>query len=74
MKSLICKQPGSLKYLETILPDLQPGYAIILIKNVGICGTDVHAFAGTQPYFTYPRVFGHEVSGQLVKTNRPTSS
>jgi len=74
MKSLICKQPGSLKYLETILPDLQPGYATILIKNVGICGTDVYAFACTQPYFTYPRVLGYEVSGQLVKTNRPTSS
>ena len=40
--------------------------AIIKIKRIGICGTDLHAFEGTQPYFTYPRILGHELSGELV--------
>ncbi|MDI8107003.1 alcohol dehydrogenase catalytic domain-containing protein, partial [Salmonella enterica subsp. enterica serovar Anatum] len=26
-------------------------------------GTDIHAFAGRQPFFAYPRVLGHEICG-----------
>ena len=39
---------------------------MVQIKNIGICGTDIHAFHGNQPYFTYPRVLGHELSGIIV--------
>ncbi|HZG77110.1 MAG TPA: zinc-binding alcohol dehydrogenase family protein, partial [Paenibacillus sp.] len=28
-----------------------------------ICGTDLHGYRGNQPYFTYPRILGHELSG-----------
>ena len=35
------------------------------VKRVGICGTDYHIFAGTQPFLEYPRVMGHEVSGRV---------
>jgi 2-desacetyl-2-hydroxyethyl bacteriochlorophyllide A dehydrogenase len=45
---------------------LQKDNAIIKIKRIGICGTDLHAFEGTQPYFSYPRILGHELSGELV--------
>jgi 2-desacetyl-2-hydroxyethyl bacteriochlorophyllide A dehydrogenase len=41
--------------------------AIIQIKRIGICGTDLHAFEGTQPFFDYPRILGHELSGTLVE-------
>lgn len=47
-------------------PVLTPGHAIIRIRRIGICGTDLHAFEGTQPYFEYPRILGHELSGDLV--------
>jgi 2-desacetyl-2-hydroxyethyl bacteriochlorophyllide A dehydrogenase len=39
---------------------------LVQIKNIGICGTDIHAFHGNQPYFSYPRVLGHELSGIIV--------
>jgi 2-desacetyl-2-hydroxyethyl bacteriochlorophyllide A dehydrogenase len=32
------------------------------VRRVGVCGTDFHAFEGTQPFFSYPRVLGHELS------------
>ena len=48
------------------MPQLQPGYAIIKVKKIGICGTDLHAFEGTQPYFNYPRILGHELAGEIV--------
>ncbi len=66
MKALVCKEPRRFEYEDVQQPQLQTGYAIIKVKRIGICGTDLHAFEGTQPFFSYPRVLGHEVSGELV--------
>src|SRR5580698_4396942 len=67
MKTLVCATPGTLQYENCEKPVLTPSHAIIKIKRIGICGTDLHAFEGTQPYFEYPRVLGHELSGDLVE-------
>lgn len=68
MKILTCTSPGFFEYGEAAMPESTTNHAIIKIKNIGICGTDLHAFEGTQPYFTYPRILGHELSGELVET------
>lgn len=67
MKILTCTIPGQFEYSVTEKPVLQKDYAIIKIKRIGICGTDLHAFEGTQPFFSYPRILGHELSGELVE-------
>lgn len=36
------------------------------IRCVGLCGTDLHAFRGRQPFFAYPRVLGHELAGEIA--------
>ena len=36
------------------------------IRRVGICGTDLHAYKGNQPYFKYPRILGHELAGEVL--------
>jgi 2-desacetyl-2-hydroxyethyl bacteriochlorophyllide A dehydrogenase len=66
MRTLICTAPGVLEYRDLPPPQVQPGQAIIKIKRIGICGTDLHAFEGTQPYFSYPRILGHELAGELA--------
>jgi threonine dehydrogenase-like Zn-dependent dehydrogenase len=66
MKALICIKPGELEYREIDAPIARPGQAIIKIRRIGICGTDLHAFEGVQPYFEYPRILGHELAGDLV--------
>ena len=66
MKTLVCTKPGEFNYATAEQPQLQTGRAIIKIKRIGICGTDLHAFEGTQPYFEYPRILGHELSGELI--------
>jgi threonine dehydrogenase-like Zn-dependent dehydrogenase len=66
MKTLVCTNPGQMDYRDAAEPELKTGYAIIRIRNIGICGTDLHAFEGTQPFFTYPRILGHELSGELL--------
>ncbi len=60
MKTLVCTSPGSFVFAEKTKPESEENYAIIKVKNIGVCGTDLHAFEGTQPYFTYPRILGHE--------------
>ncbi|MDQ4141743.1 MAG: zinc-binding alcohol dehydrogenase family protein [Bacteroidota bacterium] len=67
MKTLVCTSPGQFEYSQGKKPELTPGNAIIKIKRVGICGTDLHAYEGTQPYFEYPRILGHELAGELVE-------
>ncbi len=67
MKTLICTTPGNLEYKTGEKPVLTKGNSIIKINRIGICGTDLHAFEGTQPYFEYPRILGHELAGELVE-------
>lgn len=67
MNTLICTTPGNFEYKFADKPELLKDTAIIKIKRIGICGTDLHAYRGTQPYFTYPRILGHELAGDLVE-------
>lgn len=70
MKTLVCTTPGHLAYTETQRPELSPGHTILKIKRIGICGTDLHGFEGTQPFFDYPRILGHELSGEIVEMDQ----
>jgi 2-desacetyl-2-hydroxyethyl bacteriochlorophyllide A dehydrogenase len=63
MKAIVCEKPNHFKIIETEKPVLKGGEALISIKRIGICGTDIHAYKGNQPFFTYPRILGHELSG-----------
>src|SRR4051812_19010475 len=67
MKTLVCTEPGQFEYTTREKPELTQGHAIIKIMRIGICGTDLHAFEGTQPFFEYPRILGHELAGELVE-------
>jgi 2-desacetyl-2-hydroxyethyl bacteriochlorophyllide A dehydrogenase len=41
------------------------------VRRVGICGTDWHAYAGRQPFFSYPRICGHELGVEVEAVNDP---
>jgi len=72
VRTLVCTAPGHFLYQDRKSPEPTPGRAILRIRRIGICGTDLHAYEGTQPYFTYPRVLGHELSGELVSMHDTT--
>jgi 2-desacetyl-2-hydroxyethyl bacteriochlorophyllide A dehydrogenase len=68
MKTIVLEQPGHFVLTQTQPPTGPgPGEALIRIRKVGICGTDLHAFQGNQPFFEYPRILGHELSGEIVE-------
>jgi 2-desacetyl-2-hydroxyethyl bacteriochlorophyllide A dehydrogenase len=68
MKALICSIPGVFEYRDIGMPELPEDYTLLKIKRIGICGTDLHAFEGTQPFFNYPRILGHEIAAEIVAT------
>ncbi|CFB69508.1 galactonate oxidoreductase [Yersinia enterocolitica] len=67
MKILLCEEPTKLVYQQRALPIPKADEALIKVLNVGICGTDIHAWAGQQPFFSYPRVLGHEICGEIIE-------
>jgi 2-desacetyl-2-hydroxyethyl bacteriochlorophyllide A dehydrogenase len=66
MQAVLCVEPGQLALVERTLPEPGPDEVLIRVRRVGICGTDMHIYRGTQPYLAYPRVMGHELAGEVV--------
>ena len=62
MKTIILDQPGTFRLTETAEPTAPgAGEVVVRVRSVGVCGTDLHAYRGKQPFFTYPRIVGHEL-------------
>jgi 2-desacetyl-2-hydroxyethyl bacteriochlorophyllide A dehydrogenase len=67
MKTIRLEAPGQFASLETEEPASPlPGEALVRVRRIGVCGTDLHAYRGKQPFFTYPRVLGHELGVEVV--------
>ncbi|WP_100407500.1 zinc-binding alcohol dehydrogenase family protein [Bacillus solitudinis] len=67
MKVITCEEPKQFKQMEEEIPEVGKGEILLKVKRIGICGTDIHAYNGVQPFFTYPRILGHELAGEVVK-------
>ncbi len=66
MKAVVLEKPGKLSLIDLDPPQgVQPGEALVRIRRIGICGTDLHAFQGNQPFFEYPRILGHELGVEI---------
>jgi 2-desacetyl-2-hydroxyethyl bacteriochlorophyllide A dehydrogenase len=67
MKTITLEQPGQFRLHETDAPQtVAQDEALVKVRRVGICGTDLHAFEGTQPFLEYPRILGHELAVEIV--------
>jgi 2-desacetyl-2-hydroxyethyl bacteriochlorophyllide A dehydrogenase len=66
MMQIVLDQPGNFLVSNGPRPAAAPGEALVRVHRVGICGTDLHAFAGRQPFFTYPRILGHELGVEIL--------
>jgi 2-desacetyl-2-hydroxyethyl bacteriochlorophyllide A dehydrogenase len=65
MRALLCASPGELGIVERPKPAIKPGEVRVRLRRAGVCGTDLHIYEGSQPYFEYPRVIGHELAGEI---------
>ena len=68
MRAVVLEKPGQLQTIAVASPEkLKPGEALVRVRRAGICGTDLHAFEGIQPFFNYPRILGHELGVEVVE-------
>ena len=67
MRAVVCRNPGDLALEERPEASRGAAEALIAVRRVGICGTDYHIFEGSHPYLKYPRVIGHELSGEVLE-------
>jgi 2-desacetyl-2-hydroxyethyl bacteriochlorophyllide A dehydrogenase len=66
MRQVTLLQPGRFVSTTCPPPESSPGHALVRLHRIGVCGTDLHAFAGWQPFFSYPRVLGHELGVEVL--------
>ena len=66
MRAILCEQPGTLRLIERPRPEPGKGEVVVRIRRMGVCGTDLHIFQGKHPFLEYPRVMGHELSGEIA--------
>ncbi|MDX2268198.1 MAG: zinc-binding alcohol dehydrogenase family protein [Bryobacter sp.] len=68
MRAISLLEPGKFEWTELAeAPSPGPGQVLVRIHTVGICGTDLHAFRGRQPFFSYPRILGHELAVEVLE-------
>ncbi|SMP64080.1 alcohol dehydrogenase [Neorhodopirellula lusitana] len=68
MKALQLEQPKTWKQIEIDEPDAPgPGEALVRIHRVGVCGTDLGGYLGKFPFFSYPRIPGHELGVEVLE-------
>lgn len=67
MKYIVCEKPYQFALKEKDVPQAVTGEVLLKMTKVGICGTDLHAYQGNQPFFSYPRIFGHELAAEVVE-------
>ncbi|MCG8484058.1 MAG: zinc-binding alcohol dehydrogenase family protein [Clostridia bacterium] len=67
MKVVQIEAPGKINIVDKEIPKRNKDEALLKIKYCGICGSDVAAYTGNQPFATYPRIPGHEFSAEIVE-------
>lgn len=67
MKALVINQPKEMQLCDAPKPEIKDGEALIKVKYIGICGTDVHVFNGHHPTAVFPLIPGHEFVGELAE-------
>ena len=74
MRAAVLVEPGSFEIRDVDEPSI-PGadQALVRIRRVGVCGTDLHAFRGRQPFLSYPRILGHELAVEVLEVGATVS-
>ncbi len=67
MQAVVCRQPGEVALEERPEPVRGEAEVLVGVRRIGLCGTDFHIFEGSHPYLNYPRIIGHEFSGEVLE-------
>ncbi|MFM7205853.1 MAG: zinc-binding alcohol dehydrogenase family protein [Planctomycetaceae bacterium] len=67
MQALLLERPQSFRFIDVPEPGSPgAGEAVVRVRAVGICGTDYGGYLGKMPFFSYPRIPGHELGVEVM--------
>ncbi|HLH52476.1 MAG TPA: zinc-binding alcohol dehydrogenase family protein [Verrucomicrobiae bacterium] len=67
MKALQLEKPYHWRRIDVAAPpNPKPGEALLSVQRIGVCGTDISGYLGKMPFFSYPRIPGHELSVEVL--------
>jgi alcohol dehydrogenase len=68
MKALCLEAPKQFRRIDVDRPSKpSAGEALVRVHCVGICGTDISGYLGKMPFFSYPRIPGHELGVEVLE-------
>lgn len=73
MKQVVLTAPELFEFKDVPIPKPQEGEALLKVKSIGICGSDIHTYYGKHPFVHPPIVLGHEVCGEIMDLNSKNS-
>lgn len=75
MKAILLEKPGQFAF--TTIPEAPApgaGEALVQVHRVGICGTDISGYLGKMPFYSYPRIPGHELGVEVLAVGAGVSN
>ena len=67
MLQQVMTAPHEMMFREIPTPEPGAGQVLVQMKEIGVCGSDIHVWHGQHPFTTYPVTQAHEVSGVIAK-------
>jgi alcohol dehydrogenase len=67
MKAIQLEQPKQFRRID--VPEAAhpaAGEALVRVHRIGICGTDYGGYLGKMPFYSYPRIPGHELGVEVL--------
>jgi 2-desacetyl-2-hydroxyethyl bacteriochlorophyllide A dehydrogenase len=75
MKAILLNEPRQFEQVQIPEPAHPgPGEALVQVHRVGICGTDISGYLGKMPFYSYPRIPGHELGVEVVEVGAGVSN
>lgn len=67
MRAIQLLEPQQFRQIDIPEPtEPGPDEALVRVHRVGICGTDISGYLGKMPFYSYPRIPGHELGVEVV--------
>src|SRR6202162_5930995 len=74
MKAIQLEKPYHFRRIDIPEPSAPgPQEALVRVHRVGICGTDISGYLGRMPFFSYPRIPGHELGVEVLAVGEGVS-
>src|SRR5258706_14575880 len=68
MNAILLEKPQHFTMTDIAEPPAPgAGEALVRVHRVGICGSDISGYLGKMPFYSYPRIPGHELGVEVVE-------